>query len=164
MSQILIVHFSLSGVTKQVVDMLGREIDATVIPIEAASPYRGVFGYLRAGYEALTGGAPEIKTRIHEPSRFPITVLATPVWAGKMSSPMRSYLTEHKGAFRKLAFLCTMGGSGAQSTFADMEKTAGQSPLATLFLREKQVRAGTIRPDVARFAAELQSALLAQAS
>lgn len=161
MSKILIVYYSLSGVTKQVVDLLAHEIDATVIPIEEPSKRSGFFGYMRSGFEALTRGEPEVRTRMHEPARFPVTVLASPVWAGKMCSPMRSYIASRKGEFRDIALLATMGGSGGRSTIADMADAAGKEPVTTLFLRERQVRARAVADDVTEFARKIEAVIAA---
>jgi hypothetical protein len=52
---------------------------------------------------------------------------------------MRTYLAENKDKLKKLAFFCTLGGSGDKKTFVEMEKIIGQKPDATLALKTREV-------------------------
>ncbi len=68
-------------------------------------------------------------------------MIGTPVWFWRLSSPVRSWLAQHRPQ-RRVAFFCTMGGSGAQRVFATMAALLGKPPVATLALTEAQIARG----------------------
>ena len=99
---------------------------------------KGVLGYLLCAKEAQFRQLPEIGYK-KDPSSYDLVIIGTPVWTWTMSSPIRTYLTKNRGRFKKLAFFCTMGGSGSEAAFKHMEKICGIKPIATLALTTKEV-------------------------
>ncbi len=59
------------------------------------------------GREALKESEPPIHSPSKDPSEYDLVILGTPVWAGKMSSPLRSYIKTTAGKFKTVAFFCT---------------------------------------------------------
>jgi hypothetical protein len=68
-----------------------------------------------------------------------LVILGTPVWAGNICSPVRAYITAHKGNFGQVALFCTQGGSGAKKVLDDMTELCGQRPVATLAVRDVEI-------------------------
>jgi hypothetical protein len=91
----------------------------------------------------------------YDPSDYDIVVLGTPVWAGNMSSPLRSYVAAHKAQMKRVAFFCTQGGSGAEKVFRDLAQLCGQSPLATLAVNDRELNGRTYAQHLERFAAAI---------
>ena len=77
------------------------------------------------------------------------------MWFWSLSSPVRSWL-ESNPLKRRVAFFCTMGGSGAGRVFATMAGLAGREPIATLALLEKELD-GALEQKVDAFAQRLQA-------
>ena len=75
----------------------------------------------------------------YDPSHYDVVVLGTPVWAGNISSPLRSYVAAHKAELRQVAFFCTQGGSGAEKVFPDLQELCGRAPLATLAVSDRDI-------------------------
>ena len=63
-----------------------------------------------------------------------------PVWAGRLSSPMRSYIHANAGRFRRLAAFCTMGGSGGETVLDEVAALCGKPLVARLVLSDTEIR------------------------
>jgi hypothetical protein len=69
------------------------------------------------------------------------------VWGWHLSSPVRTFARQNAKAIRRTAFFCTMGGSGADTAFAELERLIGRRPQAVLALTEDEV--GKLGPEPA---------------
>jgi flavodoxin len=137
----LIVYYSRSGTTRKVAEELKTLLSAEMEEITEPRGRGGPLGWLRSGKEASEGATPPINTPAKTPTGYDLVILGTPVWAAKMSTPMRTYLTQMKGKLPRVAFFCTFGNGPAGGVFADMEVFAGK-PAATMTLTAKEVAAG----------------------
>ena len=70
---------------------------------------------------------------------------------------MRTYLTQQKDNLGRVAFFLTTGGSGIAGTFAAMAELCGKDPVATLGLKERDVRKGDVSARLAEFVDALTS-------
>jgi flavodoxin len=157
MKQTLVVYHSRSGHTRSVAKALAERLDADLDEIVVDAPRQGPLGYALCALEALMQCAPDVRAGEHDLSRYALVVIGTPVWFWSLSSPVRAWARRHALAGPKLAFFCTMGGSGAERAFEQLEQACGQPPLATLALSEAQL-AKDIAPALARFVGELRHA------
>jgi len=155
MKSCLIVYYSRTGVTDQAVHALARECGADVEVLQPLRPYRNVGGFLRAAWEAARRIPAPIATVQRRPSDYPFVVLGTPVWAGHMSSPMRTYIMQQRQHFHRVSLLCTMGGRGGDKALEEMAALCHKAPIARLCLREQEVRTGHHVERLQALAAEL---------
>jgi len=154
--KVLVAFYSRSGVTRAAAEDIARRLGADIEEIIDTKPRRGAIGWLIAGKDASLKCLAEIAPPAKDPAAYDLVILGTPVWAFTMAPAVRTYIARYAGAFKKLAFFCTMGGSGDKKTFRHMADQAGLSPLATLALTEKNVRAGKCGEQVEGFLARLQ--------
>jgi flavodoxin len=138
MKKTLIVFHSRSGYTRRVAQALARRMDADLEEIRIVQPMGGALGYAMCAIEAMAGLTPALRPAQHDPSAYELVVVGTPVWFWSLSSPVRSWLERHRPKHR-VAFFCTMGGSGAQRVFAAMTELARRVPAATLALRDSEI-------------------------
>jgi flavodoxin len=155
-SRVLVVYFSRSGHTKQVAERVARALGADLEAIRDHADRGGWLGYLRCGFETALGASSEIDPPRHDPSRYDLVVVGTPVWGASVSTPVRTWLWHERARLPDLAFFCTLGGMGAGRALGQMERVAGKPPLATLAVREAEVAAS--RERVEAFAAEVRDA------
>lgn len=146
MSKTLIVYHSRTGHTRHVAQALARRLDADLDEIRIVQPMGGAIGYTLCALEALAELTPALRPMKKDPSAYDLVVIGTPVWVWSLSSPVRSWLTRH-ALKRRVAFFCTMGGSGAGRAFATMAELAGRAPVATLALRADEVDAAAEQLD-----------------
>ena len=72
-----------------------------------------------------------------------------------MAPAIRTYLSKNKNKFNKLAFFCTQGGSGGESTFKGMEEMT-KKPVAVLSLIGKEIKNSQYQGKVKEFCDKLK--------
>jgi flavodoxin len=155
MNRTLVVFHSRTGHTKRVARALAQRLDADLDEIRIVQPLDGLAGYAMCAVEAVAGLAPALRPMQHDPAAYELVVIGTPVWFWSLASPVRSWLEQHP-LKRRVAFFCTMGGSGAGRVFATMAALAGREPRATLALLEKEL-AAPFEPRLDAFVERLQA-------
>lgn len=113
---------------------------------------RGPLGWARSVYEALSAKLPDIRPAIRDPGGYELVILGTPVWAGRLSSPMRAYIHEHRDSFRQIAAFCTMGGSGGDKVIDEIATLCGKRPLARIVLTDKEIQRDRHQDKIGLFA------------
>ncbi len=105
----LIVYYSRNGGTRKAAEALAEEIGAELAEIRETRKRRGFFGFMRSGFESATKRIVPILPL--EPAcdlaSYDRVILATPVWAGGLASPMRSFLAAHAAEIRDHGVLVT---------------------------------------------------------
>jgi flavodoxin len=155
MNSTLVVFHSRSGHTRRVAKALAERLNADVDEIVVHQRRDGPLGYVRCALEALGGCAASVRATKHDPSRYERVIIGTPIWFWSLSSPVRAWVQSHHLGSAKLAFFCTMGGSGAEHAFEQLESVCGRAPQATLALTEAQLASG-VDAALTQFIAELQ--------
>ncbi|WP_051277828.1 flavodoxin family protein [Solimonas flava] len=120
MKDALVVYYSRSGSTRRLAQRLAERLDADLEEIREAHGRSGAFGFLRSLYDVMRAREPRIAAPRHDPREYKMVLVGSPVWASHVSSPVRSYLTQYAGSLRRLGFFCTLRGSGATETLAEM--------------------------------------------
>ena len=157
--RVLVVYYSRSGSTRTVAEALAGALGADLEPIQDEVDRRGVWGYLRSGTEASLGASTEIRRGSHDPSRYDLVVIGSPVWRLSVSTPVRTYLWLERPRLPRVAFFVTLGGMGSGRALRQMGEVAAKQPAATLALRERDLGGRAWRGQVERFAASLLRAL-----
>ncbi len=155
MKSCLIIYYSRTGVTDRAAHDLATACGADIEALQALRPYRNAGGFLRAVWDAVRGNPAPIAATQRHPSDYPFIVLGTPVWAGHMSAPMRSYIVQQRQHFHRVGLFCTMGGRGGDDALDEMAALCHSKPVARLCLREPEVRAGRHIDQLTALAAEL---------
>jgi flavodoxin len=155
MSSTLVVFHSRTGHTRRVAKALAERLNADLDEIVVHQRRDGPLGYARCALEALGGCGASVRATKHDPSRYERVLIGTPIWFWSLSSPVRAWLQSRHLGDAQLAFFCTMGGSGADHAFEQLESVCGRAPQATLALTEAQVASG-FDAALAEFVAKLQ--------
>ncbi|GAB4563390.1 MAG: NAD(P)H-dependent oxidoreductase [Rhizobacter sp.] len=161
MSRVLVVYFSRTGHTETVARHIATQCGADLEAIEDTPGLigrAGLLGYVRSSLEALLGVEPPIRRAHATPKDYDLVIVGTPVWFWNMSSPVRSYLVRHRAEIQKVAFFCTLGGSGQDKVMADLRQLCRKPPVATLSLTTQQVEANQDAQAVSKFVSELRHA------
>lgn len=155
MKSCLVVFYSLTGTTRNIAEIIAAEYGCELEAICDARPRMGWRGNLRAIFEAVTRRPAAILPPQRDPADYGLVVLGTPVWAGGMSSPMRSYLADNKDRFRQVAAFCTMRGSGGDKALDEIARLYGKGLQARLILTGEQIGNGQHRERLAGFVRSL---------
>lgn len=156
-SKTLIVYYSRSGTTRKLATAISEALQCETEEIYDRKSRHGIVGYGRSLIDALRRRPAAIVPAAHDPGAYDLVVIGTPVWAGTMSSPVRSYLTAHQARLKDAAFFCTLGGRGSETAFAHMQALAGKAPRACCAVTAREIGAGRYAPQVAQFVKEIEA-------
>ncbi len=138
--KILIVYYSRTGTTKKVAEKIRGGLNCDIEEIIPVKNHKGILGFFLCGKESTQKILPTINLAIKNPADYDLIILGTPIWALSISSPMRAYLENNKEKFKKLAFFCTMGGTGNEQVCAEIEKICGKKTLTRMALQTKEAQ------------------------
>jgi hypothetical protein len=109
---------------------------------EAATPtrYAGRSGFLKGVLHSLFRKAPPVDCE-RDPADYSVVIIGSPVWAGRLSAPMRSYLTRFPGRIGPVAALWVSGsGLAYKKVRAEIEQLTGRTLLTAASFTEQEVR------------------------
>lgn len=143
--KILIAYYTRSGHTRTAAEKVrsclgGLNVTLWEIPEEGCR--RGARGWIRSCLEGIRKKSSSIAASPFRAGDFDLVVLGTPVWANSPASAVRAFCSSEAAAFRQVAFIGTHGGGGTSKTFAQLVELCGKEPVATLSLRDKDIREG----------------------
>ena len=111
MSDILCIYYSRTGNTRSTMTEIAQALDAEVVEIRDNAERGGFFGWLRCGLDAMSRTIPPVSSFETEKalSEYRLVILGTPVWAGRCSSVMRSFLKKHGRKLNAAAYVILRG-------------------------------------------------------
>ena len=155
MSNTLVVFYSLTGHTQQIAEAIAAALDADLEIIEDTFNRDTGLGRPRSAIEGLLGLRSSITPPKHDPSEYDLVVVGTPVWAVRLASPVRTYLSQHRASLERVAFFCTQGGIGGTWALQNMAKVSGQRPIARMIISERQLNTPVAEEKIAQFMSEI---------
>lgn len=151
----LIAYYSLTGNTEKLAKHLAGKLNADVERIEGGNYSAKGFGIAIACFAALRQRAPAIQPPKKDASKYDLVILGSPIWAGHIAPPMRSYLQQLQGKVKRAAFLLSDEEGGAKIAFAELEKLSGCKPKAKVGVAAKDIKAGQWENACEAFARQL---------
>ena len=112
----VIVYYSMSGNCEMIADKVAEAIGADVLRVEpkVAYPDHGAAKFLRGGASALKKDEPPLAPYEFDAAGYDRVILGMPVWAGRVTPPLRTFVVENADALRGkriAAFVCSSGGA-----------------------------------------------------
>ena len=153
----LVVYYSRSGNTRHVAEAIAQELGAVIEEIVDRKRRSGTIGFIGGGKDAAFNKLTEIDEPTNDPSAFGLVVVGTPVWAGKMTPAVRTWLSRFRDALPQVAFIATAGGQSGAGTFKGMGELLGKQPVSTLSFTEKRLKGEDWRAEVRQFVAGLKA-------
>jgi multimeric flavodoxin WrbA len=98
----------------------------------------------------------KIKELRNDLNSFDVLIIGTPVWASDMCIPIKLFIEKYKDQFPEVAFFCTCNGSNG-STFENMGKICGKSPIATMELTGGDFAENVNDQKIEQFVIDIQS-------
>lgn len=139
----LIVYYSLEGNTKWAAETLAAALGADtlrLVPV-AAYPDSGFKKFLFGGKSAVMKQTPELEPYEVDMAQYARVILATPVWAGTLAPPLRSFIRREDLAGKELALVASSMGGSPGKTFEHLKALLGVTgDVPTLSLRDPRSR------------------------
>ena len=151
----LVAYYSQTGNTKRVAEVLAENLSADIEAIVSDTKGKGMG---RLAMQAFLRVRAKIARTTNDAASYDMVVIGSPVWAGKMSSPIRTYLAQNKDKFTSVAFFCTHGQPGSEGSakmLESMETLSGKKAAAVFDVAANDVESGAYVEKAKRFAAAL---------
>ena len=116
MRDVLCIYYSRTGNTKRVMETIAKEMDAELLALTDGVERSGLRGWLRSGMDAMRKDCP--------------------VWAGRCSSVVRSFLKQHGKELDRVAYVLTRGSEHkCEDIYRQMDQYTGKPHQAATSLR-----------------------------
>ena len=138
MSDVLCLYYSRSGKTKKAMLEVAEALDAELVEIHDAVERGGFKGWLRCGMDAMKKTTQplshfETEKRLQD---YRLVILGTPVWAGRCSSVMRTFLKTHGQKLENVAYVVTRSTTQrSEEVYDQMDMYTGQTHRLAVSLR-----------------------------
>lgn len=152
----LVAYYSRTGRTKKIAEAISNNLVCDIEEIVDTTKRSGPFGYLRSGRQAMKKTLTILKDIKKDPSLYDLVIIGTPVWAGTVSAPIRTYIHQNKNRFKNVAFFCTMGGSDFETTFSQMEELCEKKPVGSLYVEVMDVLKENYADKIKKFIDDIQ--------
>ena len=138
MQDVLCVYYSRSGNTKKVMKSIAAELNAELVQLTDGVERGGLRGWFRCGLDAVKRDCPaarpiETERRLEN---YRLVIVGTPVWAGRCSSVVRSFLKQHGKELNRVAYVLTRGSEHkCEDIYRQMDQYTGKPHQAATSLR-----------------------------
>lgn len=138
--RVLVVCYSRNGNTKKIAEKIKNDLNCDIEEIIDTKNRKGLFGYIFAGRDALTKKQTIIEPLKHNPRDYDLVIVGTPVWAGTLASPIRTYLSQNSGKFKRVKMFITSGGKGNEKVISEMEEIIGLQATEKMMLLDSEIK------------------------
>ena len=140
--KVLVIFFSRTGTTRSLAEQIARATQADVEELREHRSRRGIFGWLRSGYEGTYRLASEILPLQRSLRGYDLVYVGSPTWNQSLASPVRRFLADNASALPSVVLFATCAAQGATEVLAQMTQMLTQPPLATLAMLRNDVKQG----------------------
>jgi len=155
MSKILVVVYSYTGTSRRLAQLLANLEQWQVAEIRDATPRSGNW---RCILDSLLRRRPPIAYDGPDPATFDAVVLVSPIWAGRLAGPMRSFVASRQRVLRDVAVVSVMGGRGAPDAVAEVAGLIGRKPMLDAAFTSAEIEDGSFAGPLQAFAKSVQRA------
>ncbi len=151
----LIVYYSRTGMTKKVALKLAEELGADIEELIDRNKRAGAVGYLMSGRDAMQKKLATIESLRYNPVEYDLVLIGTPTWAHAMSCAVRTYLSDHKGEIKQIAFFATHASDGGEKAVKQMAELSELEVKAELVLTSKEAAQDNYQEKLEEFITKL---------
>lgn len=154
---ILIVYYSRTGNTGKAAAKLRDALSCDMLEIDDGVKRKGIFGYIKCVFHAVRKKTFPLEPMDKDPSGYDMVVLCTPVWAGTMSTPTRSFVSQFKHQIEHHSIVCTQGSVKEQRVFTGMKELMGREAVARTFISDRWWKDGSADGRITEFASKIKA-------
>ena len=125
MERTALIYYSLNGHTEFIAKKMSKQLDCTTIPLKLEKEFSQTNKFLQyfwAGKSSVFHDRPKLANKKIDITQFDTIIIATPVWAGNVSSPVRSFLSTYEIEGKSVYLVANNGGGTFTKCFASMRK------------------------------------------
>jgi menaquinone-dependent protoporphyrinogen IX oxidase len=125
MSDILCIYYSRTGNTKQAMEEIAQALGAEIVELRDGVNRSGWQGWLRSGLDAMRKTVRPLRNfQTARPLEdYRLVIVGTPVWAGRCSSVVRSFLKAHGKRLKQAAYVIIRGSENrGEAVYEQMDR------------------------------------------
>ncbi len=138
--KVLTVYFTRSGNTEMVVKKIHESVGGDVELISEPVSRKGLVGWLRSGSGNSKREVAKINETQYDPANYDLVILASPIWAGAVSSPMRGYMTENREKLSRTAVFLSNDSGAVDDAFVEIHGLLVNPPLVEGSLQRSKIK------------------------
>jgi flavodoxin len=138
--RILVVYYSMSGNTQRVAKDLAAYLGADLQRLRERTHRRGFRGYLRAVFDSLRARPASLIHTARDAAGYDLIIVGTPIWAGRITPAVRTYLESLRGRTRHVAFFTTSGHTGVDKVLPAMQRLVDLESIASIGFCARELR------------------------
>ena len=120
----IVVYYSLTGATEFAAKKIQEQLKADLCEVLDKKHKQGKLIYLKGGAASIREKLTKIEvTKSIE--EYDVVVVGSPIWAGKITPAIRTFLSQNDLSNKKTAFFVTIGGDKPEKSFKNLRKTTG---------------------------------------
>lgn len=154
--KVLTVYLTRTGNTEKVAKKIHESLGGDVELIHEPVNRKGIIGWIRSGRGNSNFEVAKIDAPQYDPSNYDLVVLATPIWAGTVSSPMRGYITLNKEKLVKTAVFLTNDSGRLEKAWTELDELLVNPPVVKGGLQRSQTST-EFEPSIKRFVEAISS-------
>lgn len=132
----LVVYYSRTGNTKFVADKIAQNLKADLCEILDKKNRNGKLVFLTGGYAAFREKLTTIEAA-KSIDDYESIIIGSPIWAGKITPAIRTFVTQNDFSRKKLALFITMGRNKTRKALSNFKKAIEPHiPIAELALTD----------------------------
>jgi flavodoxin len=141
-SKTLIVYYSWSGNTRQIVGQIRKTIQADVFELKTVDPYPEEYRptTVQAKKEQEAGYRPPLSTKIDNLGDYDVIIIGSPNWWGTVAMPVFTFLESYDLSGKTIAMYITHEGSRLGNSMDDLRKLCPNSTI----LEGLAIRGGSV--------------------
>lgn len=136
------MYYSRTGNTKKAMEEISAELGAELVELHDTADRGGWRGLIRCGMDAMRKTLePVSHFETERPlGEYRLVIVGTPVWAGRCSSVVRSFLKDYGGSLGRVAYVLTRGGESRYAeVYEQMDRYVASPHAAAVSLRSGSV-------------------------
>ncbi len=132
MERTALIYYSLNGHTHFIAQKMSKQLDCPKIRLHLKKEFSQTNKFLQyfwAGKSSAFHDKPALANKPIDLTQYDTLIIATPVWAGNVSSPVRSFLTSYALEGKQVYLVANSGGGPFTKAFSSMRKLLTKSTI-----------------------------------
>ncbi len=127
----VVIYFSRTGTVEGLAKEVAKVTGADIIRLDLKEPYAPAYSDMTdiARNERASGARREIATDVGDLSAYENVFIGTPYWWGGISIPMRTFLTDHPMAGKRLMPFVVSASSSPAGAWEDIRRICTEAKI-----------------------------------
>jgi flavodoxin len=147
----LVVYYSRTGNNKTIGNVIAKALSADIDVILDKKKRKGFINWLRAGRDSRGKKLTEIEFE-KNPQDYDTIIIGSPIWAGKMIPPLRTYMNSIDLKGKRVAFFICALTEGYLEIFPQLKALTPESEhIGTFGITQKRFKEGDYESELEAF-------------